>query len=33
MNKKMCKNLKVIALAIDENFSALFSIFSISPLG
>ena len=33
MNKKMCKDLKLIALAIDENFSAFFSVFSLSPLG
>jgi hypothetical protein len=24
--EKMCKNLKLIALAIDENFSALFTL-------
>jgi len=29
----MCKNLKLVAIAIDENFSALFSIISLSPLG
>jgi|GEM_PF-3284531 hypothetical protein len=33
MNKKMCKSIKLIALAIDENFSAFFIIFSLSPLG
>ena len=27
----MCENLKSIALAIDENFSELFSIFSPQP--
>jgi hypothetical protein len=31
--QKVCKNLNLIALAIDENFSALFNIFSLSPLG
>jgi hypothetical protein len=29
----MCKNLKLIALAIDKNFSAFINIFSLSPLG
>jgi len=29
----MCNNLKLIALAIDENFSEFFSIFRLRPLG
>ena len=29
----MCKNLNLIAPAIDENFSAFFNIVSLSPLG
>lgn len=29
----MCKNLKLIALAIDENFYAFINIVSLSPLG
>jgi len=33
MNKKICKSLKLIALAIDENFSVFFSIFRLSLLG
>jgi hypothetical protein len=29
----MWKNLKLIALAIDESFSALFNIFNLNPSG
>jgi len=29
----MCKNLKLIALAIDKNFFVFINIFSLSPLG
>jgi len=29
----MCKNLTLIALAIAEDFSALFSILRLMPLG